>query len=137
MIWLFITFAVGVTLLLVSRLLDKKGWKYDDATSWCVIFGTLASAICAIMVVVCIIHNADALYVQKRVNELNAEREALIYQMENGFYLGDSLSEYNSKVQNAKLMHENPWTSWFIGDYIMDIELIDIPRQNTDPTLGD
>lgn len=62
--------------------------------------------------------------------QLQAERDALIYQINNKLYVGNAIGEFNAKVISAKHIKLNPWTNWFMGDYILDIELIDVEEKN-------
>lgn len=59
-----------------------------------------------------------------KVEKLNVERAALVYQMENNLYLGDALGEFNSKITYGRAAHENPWLSWYYGSYYMEVEPI-------------
>lgn len=55
-----------------------------------------------------------------------AQREALVYQKENGLYLGDALGEFNSEIIMRRMFNESQWTNWFEADYVMKIEPIDM-----------
>lgn len=67
---------------------------------------------------------------------MEAERETLIYQMENETYKNDnnvgttelfsSIAEYNGKVLKIQAGRKNPWTNWFYVPYGEDLELIDL-----------
>lgn len=67
---------------------------------------------------------------------MKAERETLIYQMENETYKNDnnvgttelfsSIAEYNGKVLKIQAGRKNPWTNWFYVPYGEDLELIDL-----------
>lgn len=54
-----------------------------------------------------------------------AQREALVYQKENGLYLGGALGEFNADIIVRHMMNESPWMNWFVADYVMKIEPID------------
>ena len=67
---------------------------------------------------------------------MEAERETLIYQMENETYKNDnnvgttelfsSIAEYNGKVLKIQAGRKNPWINWFYAPYGEDLELIDL-----------
>lgn len=67
---------------------------------------------------------------------MEAERETLIYQMENETYKNDnnvgtvellsSIAEYNGKVLKMQAGRKNPWINWFYVPYGEDLELIDL-----------
>jgi len=61
-----------------------------------------------------------------KVAELQAEREALVYQLNHELYLGNSIGEFNKKIIKGQKLHENPWTSWLRGNYYMEIDPIDL-----------
>lgn len=65
---------------------------------------------------------------------MEAERETLIYQLENETYKNDnnvgttellaSIAEYNGKVLKMQAGRKNPWINWFYVPYSEDLELI-------------
>lgn len=57
---------------------------------------------------------------------LQAKRDALVYQVESGVYFGDAVGEFNSELIKDQMMHENPWTSWYVGDYVMGVDPIEL-----------
>lgn len=67
---------------------------------------------------------------------MEAERETLIYQLENETYKNDnnvgttelfsSIAEYNGKVLKIQVGRKNPWTNWFYVPYGEDLELINL-----------
>lgn len=57
------------------------------------------------------------------------KRKAIVYEMEHSFYVGDSLGEYNATLKNMQRLNKNPWTNWFVGDYIMEIEPIELEER--------
>ena len=58
--------------------------------------------------------------------QLEEKRKAIVYEMDHGFYVGDSLGEFNAQLKRKQRLNENPWASWFIGDYIMEVEPIEL-----------
>lgn len=61
---------------------------------------------------------------ESKLASINAEREAIVYQIENGLYLGDAVGKFNREVTEEQMNNKNPWLSWFCGDYIDEVELI-------------
>lgn len=67
---------------------------------------------------------------------MDAERETLIYQLENETYKNDNnvgttellsaIAEYNGKILKIQAGRKNPWVSWFYAPYGEDLELIDL-----------
>ena len=55
-----------------------------------------------------------------------AKREALVYQYEHGLYLGDAIGEFNADIVGLRQYKQSPWTNWFVGDYVFEIEPIDL-----------
>lgn len=75
---------------------------------------------CVMMIIV-----NNSAYDLKKI-KLEAKREAIVYQIENNMYYGDSLGEFNVELKKKQILHDSPWTSWLIGDYVMDIEPISL-----------
>jgi hypothetical protein len=98
---------------------------YDHDVLYGVLIGiALISGVilfCMIGVIIC--ENAFA---DRMLAKLQAEREALVYQMEHNLFLGDALGEFNKKIVSWKMTYESPWTSWFQGDYILQIDPISL-----------
>lgn len=63
-------------------------------------------------------------YKEMKLRECQLRREAIIWQMDNNLYVGGVLDEYNAEIFRAQYEHNNPWTSWFYGDYVLELELI-------------
>jgi len=92
---------------------------------------TFCSGLCAfvfglvliIMSIVCVVENA---FSDHWLLKWQAERDALVYQVEHDLYLGDAVGKFNSSLVGAKDAHESPWTSWFVGDYVEQLEPIEL-----------
>lgn len=88
----------------------------------------LVSLICGI---VCVCENTNT---HAQIEKYEAKREVLVYQIENETYLNDNnigtyelfkdIYEFNQDVLSGKIGHENPWYSWFYGEYYEYIEPI-------------
>lgn len=119
MIWTIITFTILAISLLVL-LLDE----FDhDAVSFTAILMIVLSGITAMIMGIFVItentcHN-------RRLAAIQAERTALVYQVEHNLYLGDAVGKFNSELINSQLGHEDPWTSWFYGSYWMKVDPIE------------
>lgn len=85
-------------------------------------FGTVL----ATMVIIAIASNS---FNDRNLATLQAEREALVYQVENNLYLGDAVGKFNSELIRNQLGHESPWTSWLYGSYWMEVEPIELNKQ--------
>ena len=67
---------------------------------------------------------------------MEAERETLIYQLENETYKNDNnvgttellsaIAEYNGKILKIQAGRKSPWVNWFYAPYGEDLELIDL-----------
>ena len=111
---------LGIVLAIVAT---KLGWMREDLfiAGFClfVVFGIILFAIGVY------IFTEHAFYDMK-LAMLQAKREALVYQLKNDMYLGDAIGEFNSNIVKSKALHKNLWTSWFYGDYYMEVEPIEL-----------
>lgn len=67
---------------------------------------------------------------------MDAERETLVYQLENETYKNDNnvgttellsaVAEYNGKILKIQAGRQSPWVNWFYVPYGEDLELIDL-----------
>lgn len=93
------------------------------------VFAGLALVLCSI-VSIFIYSSADS-----TTAEYNAERQSLIYQLENDLYnndndlgkkdLYDQITEYNKDVVSGRELHDNFLTACFYPDIYDDLELIE------------
>ena len=81
------------------------------------------SVVFVFMVVFIITENVCA---ERHLVGLRAEREALVYQVENNIYFGDSVGQFNSRVMINRHYHDSPWTNWFTGGYWYEIDPIEL-----------
>lgn len=119
MIWTIITFVILAISIFFLWLNDSD----HDAVGFTAIIMMIFSGIAAMIMGITIItentcHN-------RRVAALQAERTALVYQVEHNLYLGDAVGKFNSGLINSQLGHEDPWTSWFFGSYCMEVDPIE------------
>lgn len=62
--------------------------------------------------------------------EMTAEREALIYRLENYYSADDGklfsdIAEFNGEIQKYQRLLDNPWVNWFNCSIYNEIEIID------------
>jgi len=121
MIWTIIVAIVFIISILGLKFIDS----YDHDTLYGMLIGItfISTILLLIFVTVSICENA---FGDIMLAKLQAERDALVYQMEHNLFLGDALGEFNKKIIGYKMVYENPWTSWFQGDYILQIDPIDL-----------
>ena len=121
MIWTIIMAVAFIISILGLIFIDS----YDHDTLYAVLIGiaTVSGLLLMIFVMVIICENAFA---DRMLAKLQAEREALVYQIEHNLFLGDALGEFNKKIVSWKMVYESPWTSWFQGDYILQIDPISL-----------
>lgn len=114
--------------------------KYDAeglviASAPIAIIAGFALVVCSI-VSICIYSSADA-----TTAEYNAERQSLIYQLENNLYdndndlgkkdLYDQITEYNKDVVSGREFHDNFLTACFYPDIYDDLELIEFDEADS------
>lgn len=99
------------------------------------VFAGLALVVCSI-VSICIYSSADA-----TIAEYNAERQSLIYQLENNLYdndndlgkkdLYDQITEYNKDIVSGRELHDKFLTACFYPDIYDDLELIEFDEADS------
>ena len=94
-----------------------------DAVSFTAIIMIVISCITAMIIGVTII--TENTFHDRKLAALQAERTALVYQVEHNLYLGDAVGKFNSELINSQFGHEDPWTSWFYGSYWMEADPIE------------
>lgn len=131
MIVVFITIAILLFGILCTFYMDHSRHSWPDVCS--PLFSSLGGIALVIELVVIITSHANAIGDQAA---MEAERETLIYQMENETYKNDnnigttelfsSIAEYNGKVLKIQAGRKNPWVNWLYVPYGEDLELIDL-----------
>lgn len=125
MIWTIITPVIMVLFIIVS---NRSMHGDDSLLGDCAL---IASALCAIvagaasftmLLVVCI----ENTHHDRNLAELQAKRTALEYQIDSGIYFGDAVGEFNSELIHNQYMHNDPWTSWFVGKYWMEVDPVEL-----------
>lgn len=117
---IILTVSVG---LFIAWLIARKrlGW-ISTVPDWLLMLSALFGIVLLVLSLIIVGEHIDQ---DAKRRQFELRREAIIWQMENGQYLSGDLGDFNADVYKQKWLHENPWFSWFVGDYIMDIELID------------
>jgi hypothetical protein len=108
---------IAIALIIIGIVLAETRADKDIAIPL-LISGIVGTIFCGLVILFSHI-NQDA-----ELQQLKAEREALVYQLENGIYYGDALGEFNSDLIYNQKVNQNPWFNWFHGDYIMEVEPI-------------
>ena len=121
MIWCIIV----TVLLVVGILMTVFGVKNDIEVVGSIGIGILIPAVIAFAVVAAQVlpenTNHDA-----NLAEWEARKSSIEYQIENGLVVGDTMSEFNSELAYKKELQKSPWTNWFVGSYVDELELIDV-----------
>lgn len=121
MIWTIIMTVAFIISILGLIFIDL--YDHDALYAALIVIAVVSGLLLLIFVMVIISENAFA---NIMLAKLQAERDALVYQMEHNLFLGDALGEFNKKIVGWKMIYENPWTSWFQGDYILQIDPIPV-----------
>ena len=121
MIWIIIVaLGLGASIVILSS-------SEDDI---CYIVGLVCSfsfgIALASMVIIAIAVNS---FHDRNLATLQAEREALVYQVENNLYLGDAVGKFNSELIRNQLGRKSPWISWLYGSYWLEVEPIELNKQ--------
>lgn len=123
-----------ITLIVVVGFLFGIGilihwWRHDyfnDALEWLGFMLVTIFGIGLLIVGIVTIINRGGNNLDKI--KLQEERAAIVYQMEHEMYYESSLGEFNAELKKSQMLHESPWTNWLIGDYVMEIEPIDLEK---------
>ena len=62
----------------------------------------------------------------RHLAELQAKRDALQYQIDEGIYFGDAVGEFNGTLVYQQHLRHDPWTSWFVGRYWDEVEPVEL-----------
>lgn len=119
MIWTIITFTI-LAISIFTIYLDN--FEHDAVSHTATIMIVLSGIAAMIMGITVITENTCH---NRRLAALQAERTALVYQVEHNLYLGDAVGKFNRNLIYSQLCHEDPWTSWFYGSYWMEIDPIE------------
>lgn len=119
MIWTLLCLCIFIAAVVILIFGDS----YDNIWT-----AALLIAICVGFALVCMggFIISEHTFVDQKIEALQAERDAIVYQMDNKLYLGDALGKFNSKIISWRHTYENPWTSWFQGDYIYEVDPIEL-----------
>ena len=131
MIVVLITIAILLFGIFCTFYMDHSIHSWPDICSG--VCSSLGGIALVIELTVLLVVNANPIGEQAA---MEAERETLIYQLENETYKNDnnvgttelfsSIAEYNGKVLKIQAGRKNPWTNWFYVPYGEDLELIDL-----------
>lgn len=128
-----LTIVASIISYIALNKYDAEGLGIASATI--AIFAVFALVVCSI-VSICIYYSADA-----TTAEYNAERQSLIYQLENNLYdndndlgkkdLYDQITEYNKDVVSGRELHDKFLTACFYPDIYDDLELIEFDEADS------
>ena len=119
MIWTLLMVFIAVACFAVYKFTDE--YKHDFLNFVACMIGFVAVLILIIMLLIIL---SEHTFIDRKIDALQAERDALVYQMDNKLYLGDALGDFNKKIISWRYTYENPWTSWFQGDYVFKVDPI-------------
>lgn len=123
MIIFLIILGIAVFSLIAWKICEKKRYYSSLPESLCVL-GLVASVWVVVLAIsIGIVHSPR--YQEKNLREWQLKRESIVWQMGNDLYVGGALDDYNTSVYSKQYQYKNPWTSWFHGEYVMELELID------------
>lgn len=124
MIIFLIVLGIAVFSFVALKICEKKCSVLSSLPeSLCALGGVAAVVVVFLAITIGIVHSPR--YQERKLREWQLKRESIVWQMENGLYVGGILDEYNTSVYAKQYNHKNPWTSWFHGEYVMELELID------------
>ena len=129
---IFLIIAVLFVASLVTAIVIYKNPKrdyFDDKYSYFSVIALFSGVLTVILALIIGISHAPALG-QRKLHQANLQKEAIEWQMKNDLYVGGELGDYNENVFRRQWLHENPWFSWFEGDWVMDLELIDTGEES-------
>lgn len=128
-----LTVVASIISYIVLNKYDAEGLGIASATI--AVFAGLALVVCSI-VSICIYSSADA-----TTAEYNAERQSLIYQLENNLYdndndlgkkdLYDQITAYNKDIVSGRELHDKFLTACFYPDIYDDLELIEFDEADS------
>ena len=125
MIWTLISVGVLVIGILLMIIFYKLNFNSCLSTIGIALLfiGGISTVIVVVGIVSCHV-NQDI-----KLEKLKQRKAALEYQMQEGQYLGDALGEFNSEIVSSQMYYQNPWTSWFKGEYVMKITPIELSEE--------
>lgn len=77
--------------------------------------------------------------IEAKTAELESERAALVYQLNEQTYINDNnlgtvelmkqIGKFNGNILGGRARHENPWTSWYYGSQWFNVEPIEFGKE--------
>lgn len=115
-----------ITLIIIACIIACSIWVYKSDSDESIFLLVLSCIVAFIALIIILCANT---FQEKEKVKWEERRKALVYEMDNGFYVGDSLGDFNGDLKEKQIFHKNPWTSWFVGKYIMEIEPIETEKE--------
>lgn len=123
MIIYLIILGIAIASFIAFGISKKTCSWYSDLPLVFKLSGTCLMITAVIMAIIISVEHSPR-YREMKLRECQLRREAIVWQMDNNLYVGGVLDEYNAEIFRAQYEHNNPWTSWFYGDYVLELELI-------------
>ena len=124
MIIYLIILGVAVCAFIAWRICVKKCDWFSFLPDFLAAIGFVSAIFTVIFgITIGVIHSPR--YQERKLREWQLKRESIVWQMNNDLYVGGILDEYNTYIYRRQYQHNNPWLSWFVGDFVEDLELID------------
>lgn len=134
MLWVIIVTVLLVVSVFAFKWADK--YYYNGAAEWLALVSMIVAVISAIALIIMILAiGSNYIGAENNIAALNEQYDFLVYQVELGEYgelddisqynLLQDIYEWNKDVRYYKRWNTNPWTSWFIADYLTEYEVID------------
>lgn len=125
---LVLAMLMAVLFATIFVLEAKDAWRNDileNIQIACALLGVLCFFVFVIFGVIGLLENSSW-NCEVQLAELQAKRDAIIYQMNNGLYLGSSLEDFNAEIIKGRMCHDNPWFNVFAGEYYYKIDPIPV-----------
>lgn len=119
MIWTLLVAFIAIACFAVCKFVDEYNHDLLHFIAGLIFIVAVIVLILMLLIILC-----EHTFIDQKIDALQAERDALVYQMDNKLYLGDALGDFNKKIISLRYTYENPWTSWFQGDYVFKVDPI-------------
>ena len=106
-------------------------WRYQEIVQEKRLVAILLGLVMFIAIIILLVVLGKILIAQlpgfqeRRLAALYFERKEIYARMKFDQKAFLAAKDFNTKVENERLLRQNPWWSWFHGAYIMNVKLID------------
>lgn len=125
---LVLAMLIVVLFAIIFVLEVKDAWRsniLENIQIACAVFGVVCFLFFSASGLIGLLENSSW-NCEVRLAELQAKRDAIIYQMDEGLYLGSSLEDFNTEIIKGRMLHDNPWFNVFAGEYYYKIDPIPV-----------